>query len=65
MLKTINRNMFDVVMCVLIVAAAFYLAAITHIVPLPETALTRIGEISSNLMGVLLSCFAWLISFLP
>jgi uncharacterized membrane protein len=65
MLKTINQNMFDVVVALVIIATVFYLAAITHIVPLPENALTRIGEISLNVMDVLLTCFAWLISFKP
>ncbi len=39
MLKTITRNMFNVVAGVTIIAAVFYLAAITHILPLPESAL--------------------------
>ena len=35
MLKTVTKNMFDVVASLTMVAAVFYLAAITHIVPLP------------------------------
>ena len=65
MLKTINKNMFVVVMGVMIIAAVFYLAAITHIMPLPENALTRVGEFAANVMSVLIACGAWLTSFLP
>ena len=64
MLKTINQNMFDVVAGLMIIVTVFYLAVITHIVPLPENALTRIAEISLKIMGVLIACGAWLISFL-
>ena len=65
MLKTINKNMFDVVMGLMIIAALFYLAVITHIMPLPANTMTRIGENSLNVWNVLVTCFAWLISFLP
>ena len=56
MLRTITKNMFDTVAGLMIIAAVFYLAAITHIVPLPENALKRLGEVSTDIMGVL---FAW------
>ena len=65
MLKTIKKNMFDLVMSVMIIATVFYLAAITQIMPLPENALTHIYEIAANVMNVLIVCGAWLISFLP
>lgn len=65
MLKTIKKNMFDLVMSVMIIATVFYLAAITQIMPLPENALTRINEFAANTMNVLIVCGAWLISFLP
>ena len=60
--KTIT--IFDVVMGLMIIMSVFYLAAITHIMPLPENALTRISELSSDVMDVLLACITWLISFL-
>ncbi len=44
-LKTITGNMFNLVAGLTIIAAVFYLAAITHILPLPESALTRLNEI--------------------
>jgi len=44
------------------VVTVFYLAAITHIMPLPENVLSRIGELSLAVMGVLLVCVTWLIS---
>jgi hypothetical protein len=43
----------------------FYLAAITHIMPVPEIALNRINEIATDVMDVLIACGTWLISFLP
>ena len=61
MLKTITKNMFDVVAGVTITAAVFYLAAITHILPLPERALKRLGGFSSNVMDVLFVCGSWVI----
>ena len=61
MLKTVTKNMFDVVASLTMVAAVFYLAAITHIVPLPETALTRISEFSLNVMNVLFAGGSWVI----
>jgi hypothetical protein len=59
--KTITKNMFDVVTGVTIIAAVFYLAAITHILPLPESALTRLSGFSSNVMDVLFACGSWVI----
>jgi hypothetical protein len=53
--------MFDVVAGIMIIAAVFYLAAITHILPLPESALTRLTGFSSNVMDVLFACGAWVI----
>jgi len=53
--------MFDVVASLTMVAAVFYLAAITHIVPLPESALTRISEFSLNVMNVLFAGGSWVI----
>lgn len=61
MLQTITKNMFDVVAGVTIIAAVFYLAAITHILPLPESALTRLSGFSSNVMDVLFACGSWVI----
>ena len=65
MLRTIRENMFNAAAGLTIIAAVFYLAAITHIVPLPGSALQRLGEFSTNLMDVLVACVAWLTSFLP
>ena len=60
-LKTVTKNMFDVVAGVMIIAAVFYLAAITHMLPLPESALTRLSGFSSNVMDVLFACGSWVI----
>jgi len=60
-LKTIAKNMFDVVTGVTIIAVVFYLAAITHMLPLPESALTRLSGFSSNVMDVLFACGSWVI----
>jgi hypothetical protein len=65
MLKTIKKNTFDVVVGFMIIAAVFYLAAITHIMPVPENALNRINEIATDVMDVVVVCVAWLSSFLP
>jgi len=65
MLKTIKKNTFDAVASLMIIAAVFYLAAITHIMPVPEIALNRINEIATDVMDVLVACGTWLISFLP
>ena len=59
--KTITKNMFDVVAAITMIAAVFYLAAITHILPLPESALTRLSGFSSNVMDVLFACGSWVI----
>jgi hypothetical protein len=64
MLRTITKNMFDAVAALTMIAAIFYLAAITHIVPLPESALKGLSEVSLAIMDVLLTCVAWLASFL-
>jgi hypothetical protein len=60
-LKTITKNMFNVVAGITMIAAVFYLAAITHILPLPESALTRLSGFSSNVMDVLFACGSWVI----
>jgi hypothetical protein len=60
-LKTITKNMFDVVAGITIIAAVFYLATITHILPLPENVLTRLSGFSSNVMDVLFACGSWVI----
>jgi hypothetical protein len=60
-LKTITKNMFDVVAGITMIAAVFYLAAITQVLPLPESALTRLNGFSSNVMDVLLACGSWVI----
>ena len=65
MLTTIRKNTFDVVVGLMIIAAVFYLAAVTHIVPVPENALNRIDEIATVVMAVLVACGSWLISVLP
>jgi len=63
-LKTINKNMFDLVAALMIIAVLFYLAVITHIMPLPENAMRGIAENSLNVWNVLVTCLAWLFSFL-
>jgi hypothetical protein len=65
MLTTIRKNMFDVVAGLTIIAVVFYLAAITHMMPVPQSALNRINEIATGVMDVLVACGARLISFLP
>ena len=60
-----QKNTFDAVAGLMIIAAVFYLAAITHIMPVPEIALNRINEIATDVMDVLVACGTWLISFLP
>jgi hypothetical protein len=60
-LKTITKNMFDVVAGITMIAAVFYLAAITQVLPLPESALTRLSGFSSNVMDVLFACGSWVI----
>ena len=60
-MKTITRNIFDVFAGFMMIAVVFYLAAITHIMPLPENALSRLTEFSLKAMDVLLACSAWVI----
>ena len=60
-MKTITRNIFDVFAGFMMIAVGFYLAAITHIMPLPENALSRLNEFSLKAMDVLLACSAWVI----
>jgi len=51
MLKKITS--FDAFACLVMIAAIFYLAAITHILPLPESALTRLSRFSISVVDVL------------
>jgi hypothetical protein len=60
-LKTITKNIFNIVAGITMIAAVFYLAAITHILPLPESALTRLSGFTSNVMDVLFACGSWVI----
>jgi hypothetical protein len=46
MLKTISKTGVDVIICLTMVVTVFYLAVITHIMPLPENVLSRISEVS-------------------
>jgi hypothetical protein len=62
-LKALTKNMFDIIAALTIIVAVFYLAAITHILPLPETVLTRLSGFSSNVMDVLFACGSWVIRF--
>jgi len=62
-LKALTKNMFDIIAALTIIVAVFYLAAITHILPLPETMLTRLSGFSSNVMDVLFACGSWVIRF--
>ena len=64
MLKTITKNIFDVFAGFMMIVVVFYLAAITHIMPLPESAMTRLGEFCSTATNVLVACVAWVISSL-
>ena len=64
MLKTITKNMFDIIAGLTIVVAVSYLAAITHILPLPESALTRLSGFSSKVMDVLFAYGSWVIRLL-
>jgi hypothetical protein len=61
MLKAFTKYMFDMVAALTIIVAVFYVAAITHILPLPESALTRLSGFSSNVMDVLFACGSWVI----
>jgi hypothetical protein len=60
-LKALTKNMFNIVAALTIIVAVFYVAAITHILPLPESALTRLSGFSSNVMDVLFACGSWVI----
>ena len=60
-LKALTKNMFDIIAALTIIVAVFYVAAITHILPLPETVLTRLSGFSSNVMDVLFACGSWVI----
>jgi hypothetical protein len=64
MLKALTKNMFDMVAALTIIVAVFYLAVITHILPLPESALTRLSGFSSTVMDVLFACGSWVIRLL-
>ena len=62
MLKTISKTGVDAILCLTMVVIVFYLAAITHIMPLPENVLSRISEVSLVVWDVLLVSVVWLIS---
>jgi len=59
MLKKITS--FDAFACLVMIAAVFYLAAITHILPLPESALTRLSRFSISVVDVLYACGSWVL----
>jgi len=61
MIKIITKNMFDVVVGFMLTVTVFYLAAITHIMPLPENVLSRLAEFSLKAMDVLLASSVWVI----
>ena len=61
MLKTISKTGVDVILCLTMVVTVFYLAAITHIMPLPENVLSRINQGALAVMDVLLACSVWVI----
>ena len=61
MLKTITKNMFDIIAGLTTIVAVFYHAAITHILPLPESTLMRLNGFSLKAMDVLFACGAWVI----
>ena len=63
-LKTITKNMFDIIAALIIIVVVFYLAAITHILPLSETALTRLNGFASNVMDVLFAGGSWVLRHL-
>jgi hypothetical protein len=62
MLKTISKSIFDAVAGLTIIVATFYLAAITHIMPLPESVSSRVDQLALAFMDVLVACVASLIS---
>jgi hypothetical protein len=63
-LKNIGGVIFDVVVGLTTIATLFYLAAITHILPVPESALGRVDEFSLYAWAVLLAGGEWLITSL-
>jgi len=62
MLKTITRNIFDVFAGFMMIAVLFYLGAITHIMPLPNSVLSRVSEFAIAFTNVLVTCVTWLIA---
>jgi len=61
-MSKITKNIFDVFAGFMMIAVVFYLAAITHIMPLPESVLSRVSEFALAFTNVLVTCVAWLIS---
>jgi len=61
MLKTVTKNIFDAFAVFTMIVTVFYLAAVTHVMPLPENALRRLGEFSLSVMGVLYTGGSWVI----
>ena len=64
MLKTITKNMFDIIAGLTTIVAVFYLAAITHILPLSESAVTRVNGFAVNVVDVLFAGGSWVIRHL-
>jgi hypothetical protein len=64
MLKALIKNKFDIIAGLTMIVAVFYLAAITHILPLSESALTRLSGFSSAVMDILFACGSWVIRLL-
>ena len=60
-IKALTKNMCDIIVGLMIIVAVFYLAAITHILPLPESALTRLNGFASNVMGILFAGGSWVL----
>jgi hypothetical protein len=58
MLKSITKNLFNVAAGLTMIAVVFYLAAITHIMPLPDSALRHLSNFSLDVMNVLFACAA-------
>ena len=61
-MKTITRNIFDVFAGFMMIAVLFYLGAITHIMPLPYSVLSRVSEFAIAFTNVLVTCVTWLIA---
>jgi len=59
MLKKITS--FDAFACLVMIVAIFYLAAITHILPLPESALTRLSRFSIASWMFCTLCGSWVL----